>query len=153
MLLLRIFIPFIILTLFSNNSFGFTPKNYGKLWNNLTKSEQLIYVNGIICGYTHAIVREIFPILEQNINKKEIAAIFKSLEEQSSFFRRQNDIDFEVMRKSISDFYRDPANSYIEPTVLLRIAYDKLEGKSIEADLQNMREFPWRLKNSIKRKE
>jgi hypothetical protein len=122
--------------------FAFTPSDQGKWWNSLSKSEQIQYITGIKDGY-EKFIGDIFPFLEK---KGEFKEFYKYIESQSSFFRHMYDIDIKVLQKCVSDLYKDPSNTYIEPYEILCVAIDKLEGKSIESELQRLRGVPWKLK-------
>jgi hypothetical protein len=140
---LIIIFSFSILFIFVDKPlFGFTPSDQGKWWRSLNNSEKIIYLTGLKDGFDK-FVTDLFPLLEK---KGEFNTFYKHMESQSSFFRRMYDINTEVMQKSLSDIYKDPANTYIEPYDALCLAIDKIEGKSIEIDLQRLREFPWKMK-------
>jgi hypothetical protein len=133
----------------SKSSFAFNPSEHGKWWRNLTKSEQTIYIIGLRDGYEHCNVYDIFPILDGMMKKDELETFYNKLQSESPFLRRMYDIDIDVMKKNISELYKDPANTYIEPFEILCVAIDKIEGKSIEAKLKELRERPWRLKKRL----
>ena len=141
-LLSPIFLVCAIFILPSKPLFGFTPSDQAKWWKSITYSEQRRYLEGLKHGYFH-FISEIYPFIEK---RGEFKSFYEHMEAQSSFFRRMHDIDLDVMQKSISEFYKDPANTYIEPVDILNVAIDKLEGKPVEAKLQELRERPWRIK-------
>jgi len=138
---------------FSKPLFAFNPSDHGKWWKSLTVSEQTTYISGLKDGYTHCNVYDIFPILDSMMKKEELETFYNKLQSESPFLRHMYDIDIEVMRKNISELYKDPANTYIEPFEILCAAIDKIEGKSIEDKLKELRERPWRLKKVLEKKK
>jgi hypothetical protein len=148
-LLSSILLFFAIFILHSKPLFGFTPSDNAKWWKSLTNAEQGIYITGLRDGYEHCNVYDIFPILDGMMKNDELSTFYNKLESESPFLRHMYDIDIEVMKKNISELYKDPANTYIEPFEILCVAIDKIEGKSIEAKLQELREGPWRLKKRL----
>jgi hypothetical protein len=137
----------------SKPSYGFTPSDNGKWWRSLTNSEQTMYIIGLQHGYEHCNVYDIFPILDAMMKKDELKTFYNKLVSESPFCRRMYDIDIEVMKKNISELYKDPANSYIEPFDILSVAIDRIEGKSVEARLKELRERPWNFKKNIEQQK
>jgi len=124
-------------------SYPFFP--WGNFWNAMSKQERIRFLEGYEEGYSKGEIDAVGEII--NPDRKEIDTdtipektrlSIKKILKRNAF----RNFDKETIRDLVSNFYKDPANSYVTPSNIIEIAIEKLEGKSskeIEKKLESER--------------
>jgi len=112
-----------IICLFAVESLAGEAFNFGKVWMKNTKDDRLMWVWGFIDGQKD-ILEEVKP---KKILKYDVT-----------------DMEATVVSEVMTEYYKDPGNSYIPWRHMTYIVKMKLKGKSaadIEAELALLREY------------
>jgi hypothetical protein len=101
------------------------PVDQGAMWNSWTVAMRSAYIEGFLSG-VNSVYQRAFSYLSAK-QRDEIRA--------ATFVVYASD----VLAKVVTDLYRDPANTYIEPGALVIVAREKLKGTDIEPLLRAAR--------------
>jgi len=113
--------------------------NWGEFWDCLSSNERVVYCVGMRDGITKAIFDcvEWMYFSTPNSAKSQLPELdfVVSFDQYLNFLSSDGD----VVIKVVTSLYMSPANTYIIPTEIFFIAYQKLQGKDIEPLLQEAR--------------
>ena len=113
--------------------------NWDEFWNCLSEDVRIVYFIGMRDGMAKGILDcvEWMYINLTNSEKSQLPKLDFAIKfDQYCDFLSSNT---DVVIKVVSNLYLNPANSYISPTDMCFIAYQKLKGEDIEPLLQEER--------------
>jgi len=112
-------------------------------WIALSFVEQSTYLEGYIDGQVEVAVYVITGALGSTLTPDQTQVLLSM---------SPREIDRPVLMTAIREFYRDPANTYVQFSHMLQIVADKIRGKQIDDQLRRAREAGLRWHEYIKRK-
>jgi hypothetical protein len=115
---------------------------WGKLWSSMSKMEREMFIIGYSQGYGQGTLDASMEVTNpygklENVPKDIMQRIIKILE-----FKPFGGYNSDDVIDVVTNFYKDPANRYIETSVMMKNAINKLGGRSakeIEDDLAHQR--------------
>jgi len=126
---------------------------WGIIWDTSTNNEQVSYMLGMRNGRymtTFDLIDRFKSLIEDLMLEQEtwekaeeiaklwekvVSSFLSEYDEYEKFLALNNDVVKEVM----ADLYKDPANMYINPCQICKIAYHKIQGEDIALLLQEAR--------------
>ncbi len=136
MLIKRIIIIFVIvvclLSFVGISSLAKEHPTYGEIWNNINMSDmyKILFVKGIAGGF------ELSGIIIRNSITDEK---FDELVDWSNFIVQNGETIIRVM----NELYKDPANTYIDCSLICLVACRKLKGEDTEQLLKDLRKIEY----------
>jgi len=110
----------------------------GELWNRLSDSARLYFILGFAGGLTESVSRLVLlplPLGEVPPEFVRFLNVLREIMDLKDFVWEH----YEVVKAVIDNLYKDPANTYITFSPIIKIACHKLKGEDIELLLQEAR--------------